>query len=270
MSNLEAPVISASTSQPLSQFSFSLFMRLPAELQLEVLSHCGNNDLVCLSISTHTLRALALPLIPKRLSLLSYDQTLPQEALECTCGEKCMSGVAQNARAHRVRHHSYENRVDPAKPYSPRAYLRCHDFSPCRLYPPGHAVCPRPRCAHCACTTCPLHVRLRGWMGDRKFCHECRKFTRRPRSGKYKGRCEFHLLNTHFSLEILSDAGISPGLHGRAPIRRMPNNRWTYKKGQSYGNRWWRGWGTWGLDSWGYPDGDKTADVSRRRNTRVV
>lgn len=191
MSDPDHPTSLAVESQPLSQFSFSLFMRLPAELQLEILLHCPQNDLVCLSLSSQTLRALTLPLIPAKPWLLSYDQTLPPEALECTCGEKCMTGVGQNARGHRKGLHSYENRVDPNKPYSPRAYLRCHDFSPCRKYPADHAVCPRPRCTHCACTTCPLHVRLRGWMGDRKFCHDCRKFTRRPRSGKNKGRCKF-------------------------------------------------------------------------------
>lgn len=194
MSDLAPPTTLALEPQPLSQFSFSLFMRLPAELQLEILSHCPQNDLVCLSLSSQALRDLTLPLIPKRPWLLSYDQTLPQEDLECTCGEKCMTGVAQNARAHRKGHHSYENRVDPNKPYNPRAYLRCHDFSLCRKYPADHAVCRQPRCTHCLCTTCPLHVRLRGWMGDQKFCHDCRKFTRRARSGKYKGRCEYHLL----------------------------------------------------------------------------
>ncbi|KAL2286111.1 hypothetical protein FJTKL_07337 [Diaporthe vaccinii] len=248
MSDLGTAVTSAMESQPLSQFSFSLFMRLPAELQLEILSHCAQNDLVCLSLSSHALRALTLSLIPEHPWLLSYDQTLPQDALECTCGEKGMTGVAQNARAHRKRHHSYERRIDLSKPYSSRSYLKCHDFSLCRKYPSDHAVCRIPRCIHCACTTCPLHVRLRGWMGERKFCHDCRKFTSRPRSGKYKGRC----------------------LHGRPPVRRMPNNRWTYRKGQSYGRRWWRLWGTWGQDSWGYPEGDRTADVSRRRNARVV
>lgn len=270
MSDLESPTTSALESQPLSQFSFSLFMRLPAELQLEILSHCQQNDLVCLSLSSHALRALTLPLIPERLWLLSYDQTLPPEAIECTCGEKKMTGVAQDAPAHRKGHHSYENRVDLSKPYSSRRILRCNDFSFCRKYPPGHAVCRVARCTHCACTTCPLHVRLRGWMGERKFCHECRLFTRRPPSGKYKGRCEFHILYTHFYSEILTDSNNSSGLHGRPPVRRMPNNRWTYRKGQSYGRSWWRMWGTWGQDRWGYPEGDRTADVSRRRNARVV
>ena len=34
--------------------------------------------------------------------------------------------------------------------------------------------------------------------------------------------------------------------------------------------RWWRAWGTSTVESWGYPKGDMTADISRRRNTRVV
>lgn len=202
MSDMVAPTTSASESKPLSQFSFSLFMRLPAELQLEILSHCPYNDRVCLSLSSHTLRALTLPLVGKRPYLGSYDQTLPPEAIECTCGENAMTGVAQSRRAHRKGHHSYEHYVDPKTPYSERARLRCWDFSACRKYPEGHAMCPRSRCTHCACTTCPLHVRLQGWMGDRKFCQDCRKFTRRPRSGKNKGRCEFHLLQ---ALLILLD-----------------------------------------------------------------
>ncbi|KAI7777163.1 F-box domain-containing protein [Diaporthe eres] len=140
MSDLGTAVTSAMESQPLSQFSFSLFMRLPAELQLEILSHCAQNDLVCLSLSSHALRALTLSLIPEHPWLLSYDQTLPQDALECTCGEKGMTGVAQNARAHRKRHHSYERRIDLSKPYSSRSYLKCHDFSLCRKYPSDHAA----------------------------------------------------------------------------------------------------------------------------------
>lgn len=269
MSDLSLPITSASEPEPLSHFSMTLFMRLPAELQLEILSHCPQNDLVCLSLSSHTLRALTLPLLPAQPGLLSYDQTSPPESLECTCGEKAMTGVAQNARVHRRLHHSYQWPLQPKAVYIPRS---CHDYSPCRKYPSGHAVCKVARCTHCECTTCPLYVRLRGWMGDRKFCHDCRKFTKRPRSGKNKGRCEFDRLHTQFDIdpESLTDADDSQGLHGRPPFRRMPNNRWTYKKGLAYGRRWWRLWGTWGRDGWDYPRGDRTADISRRRNARVV
>lgn len=264
------PPLSPPPSPPLSQFSFSLFVRFPAELQLEILGHCPQNDLVCLSLSSHAFRALTLPLIPEQPYLLYYDQNLPKESLECSCGEKNMTGVAQNARAHRKGHHSWEDRVNLKSRYSRRVRLGCHDFSPCRKYPADHAVCKKPRCRHCSCTTCPLHVRLQGWMGDRKFCHDCRMFTKRPRSGKNKGRCESPLLYTHSHSGLLTNADNLPGLHGRPPIRRRPDNRWTYKKGSSYGRGWWKMWGTWGIDRGGNSKGDSTADASSTRNARVV
>ncbi|EXF78028.1 F-box domain-containing protein [Colletotrichum fioriniae PJ7] len=191
MSGKSAPV---NSSQPLTQFSFAIFTKLPPELQLEILSHCQQNDLICISLASHSLRAMMLPLIPAKPSLLSYDQVHPPEALKCECGDTSAIGVVQDKYWHRRKRHVYKS------------------------------------------------------MGDLRYCAECQKFTKRPQTKKYKGRC----------------------LHGRPRVRRNPDNHWTAKKGVSYGYRWWRRWGTCGVDAWGYPDGDKTADISRRRNARVV
>lgn len=172
--------------QPLFRFSFSLFAKLPAELQLEILSHCQQNDLVCLSLSSHSLRSLTLPLIPAKPWLSSYDQTHHPDAIQCTCGNDSMTGVRQDNSSHRRKRHSYEysNKAIPRGPPG------CTDWSPCRPYPADHAVCRQRWCRHCTCTTCPLYARLRGWMGDQKYCSKCARFTRRPRTKKYNGRCK--------------------------------------------------------------------------------
>ncbi|KAJ0123741.1 F-box domain-containing protein [Diaporthe amygdali] len=126
----------AASSQALSQFSFSFFIRLPAELQLEILSHCQQNDLICLSLSSHSLRALTLPLIPAKPWLLSYDQIHPSDAIQCKCGDDSMTGVGQNNYSHRRKRHIYEysNKTTPHGPPG------CTDWSPCRPYPADHAV----------------------------------------------------------------------------------------------------------------------------------
>lgn len=279
MADSTSASIPETSTQPLTQFSFSLFVKLPAELQLEILSHCHTNDLVCLSLSSHALRNLTLPFIPSRPPLWSFDQNLPTEAIECSCGDKTMIGVSQCAVSHRKRRHMYMYEKKDRFGNDVRVYQRnhppfghpCQNHSPCRAYPADHLLCRQPRCTHCSCTTCPLHVRLRGWMGDRKFCPRCRKFTSRPQTKKYKGRCECLLYKVlDYDLGPLTDANASSGLHGHPPTRRVPNNRWTFRKGQSYGYRWWRGWGTCTVESWGYPEGDMSADISRRRNARVV
>ncbi|KAI3540511.1 hypothetical protein CTAM01_05693 [Colletotrichum tamarilloi] len=76
---------SVNSSQPLAQFSLAIFTRLPPELQLEILSHCQQNDLICMSLASHSLRAMMLPLIPTKPSLLSYDQVNPPETIKCEC-----------------------------------------------------------------------------------------------------------------------------------------------------------------------------------------
>lgn len=186
---------SETSSQALSQFSLSLFDKLPAELQLEILSHCQTNDLICLSLSSHSLRDLMLPLIPSRPSLLSFDQALPAGAIQCSCGNKTMTGVSQNAISHRKRRHIYmyekkDRFGENVRLNYPPHGRKCQNHSACRNYPADHPICPQRRCTHCSCTTCPLHVRLRGWMGDRKFCPHCRRFTVRSQTKRYKGRCE--------------------------------------------------------------------------------
>lgn len=189
---------SETSSQALSQFSFSLFVKLPTELQLEILSHCRTNDLICLSLSSHSLRDLTLPLVPCRPSLLSFDQAFPTGAIECSCGDKTMISVSQDAKSHRERRHVYMYERKDRFGQNVRRYHRnypphrheCQNRSSCRIYSADHPICHQRRCTHCSCTTCPLHVRLRGWMGDRKFCPQCRKFTVRSQTKKYKGRCE--------------------------------------------------------------------------------
>lgn len=190
-----APTSTSETpSQALSQFSFSLFVKLPVELQLEILSHCRTNDLICLSLSSHSLRDLTLPLIPCRPSLLSFDQAFPTGAIECSCGDKSMLGVSQDAMSHRRRRHLYMYDKKDGLGVNIRQWRRncpspgheCQYHSACRKYPADHPICHQRRCAHCYCTTCPLQVRLRGWMGDRKFCPRCRNFTLRS----HRGRCD--------------------------------------------------------------------------------
>lgn len=189
------------TSQELPQFSFSLFVKLPAELQLDILSHCRTNDLVCLSLSSHYFRDLTQPFIPRRPKLLSYDQTLSVEQIQCACGDKLPSHmrIAQHALSHRKRRHMYVYEVrcrgvgDVLASWDlryPPFRQPLQNHSACHAYPADHLLCRKRGCAHCSCTTCPLHVRLRSWMGDRKYCHQCRKFTVRMQTKKYKGRCE--------------------------------------------------------------------------------
>ncbi|KAF4923178.1 hypothetical protein CGCVW01_v004848 [Colletotrichum viniferum] len=78
------------------------------------------------------------------------------------------------------------------------------------------------------------------------YCQHNDLFTKRETTNKYKGRC----------------------LHGRPKTRKAPNNHWTAKKGQSYGYRWWRRWGTSGVDSWAYNEKPRTP--GQMINARVV
>lgn len=189
---------SETPSQALSQFSFSVFVKLPAELQLEILSHCHGNDLICLSISSHSLREMMLPLIPSQPSLLSFDHAFPTGPIECSCDDKTTMKVSQDAVSVRKRRRMYMYEKKDRFGESVRRYHRnypphgqeCQNHSVCRKCHADHPTCHQRRCTHCSCTTCPLHVRLRGWMGDRKFCPLCRKFTVRSQTKKYKGRCE--------------------------------------------------------------------------------
>ncbi|OBR07982.1 F-box domain-containing protein [Colletotrichum higginsianum IMI 349063] len=242
-----------------SQFSAALFSRLPPEIRLEILSHCQQNDLICLSLSSHYFRNLTSPLIPSKPSLLSCDQNVPQETLACSCGNDRVSEVVHNVDAHRRKRHSYiVKRIDHGDGLAGSNNNNnnnnniCMEGWPCRTYPPQHEMCRRPWCKHCACISCPLYTRLRGWMGqDRRYCSVCRTFTKRAWTKKYNGRC----------------------LHGRPKVRKASNNHWTAKKGQSYGYRWWRRWGTSGVDCGGYGGNYEEGDplsLQKRRNPRVV
>ncbi|EFQ34108.1 F-box domain-containing protein [Colletotrichum graminicola] len=238
-------------TQPISQFSASLFAKLPAEIQLETLSYCQQNDLVCLSLSSHYFRYLTLRLIPKKPHLQLYDQNLPPEAISCACGNKLPVGVAQNPYAHRKRRHEYI--VNSMPRVQSDSHICQHWSSPCRAYPPEHPMCRLPGCRHCMCISCPLYVRLRSWIGkELRYCSKCWKFTKREWTKKYNGRC----------------------LHGRPKVRRTSNNHWTAVKGRSYGDRWWNRWGTRGVDSWGFDDEKYVkgfwSNLEKRRNARIV
>ncbi|KXJ93601.1 F-box domain-containing protein [Microdochium bolleyi] len=230
---------------------FSLFRHLPAELQLHVLTFCRQNDLICLSLASHFYHGLTLPMIPSKPSLQLYDQNLAPDAIVCSCGNKSLVAVEKSIYAHRRRRHAY---VCEPSAFRTQETLACQLYSStCRDYPEDHAVCEQRGCRHCICIGCPLYVRLRSWFGDDlRYCTKCRLFTRRERTKKYKGRC----------------------LHGRPRVRRAANNHWTAVKGQSYGYRWWRRWGTQGVDNWGFDDDkykkDDPSSTARRRNARVV
>lgn len=251
---------------PLSQCSATLLARLPTELNLHILSYCQRNDLICLSLTSHYFRDLVLPMIPKRLSLELYDQNIASQDLRCGCGEKLPTAVERDPRAHRRRQHHFrfEHSTCP------------HYYIDCRAYPEGHAACKIRGCHHCECISCPLHTRLCTWIGgDLRYCNECRRFTKRETTKKYKGRCKcrFTQVMGFLRTNVKADSSL-PGLHGRAKVRRSPNNHWTAVKGQSYGPRWWRRWGTSGVDSWGFDDDkhkrDDPTTWARRRNPRVV
>ncbi|KAJ1329930.1 F-box-like domain-containing protein [Microdochium nivale] len=234
----------------LSNFSASLFARLPAELILHILSFCPRNDLICLSLASHYFRHLTLPMVPTRPPLQLYDQNLPSDKIACACGNSAPIGVEMNVYAQRKRRHEYV--YESGHRYKGGS-SDCHYWgSKCREYFADH-VCKQRGCRHCVCISCPLYVRLRSWFGDDlRYCTKCRQFTRREWTKKYKGRC----------------------LHGRPKARKVPNNHWTTIKGHSYGYRWWRRWGTLGVDSWGFDDDkhkkDDPSTTAKRRNARVV
>ncbi|KAH7179098.1 F-box domain-containing protein [Fusarium flagelliforme] len=218
---------------------FTLFRQFPPEIQLEVLKQCARNDLVCLSLTSHELRLLSTPLITSKPKLEWVDQLgstadvphgCPLDKSEMDYRSTC-EGVRgkelhYNSWQHRRKRHTVSGRV-------------CY---PCNYYPDDHPECSVPYCKkHCLCISCPLFTRLRGWMGERKYCSDCRKFTIRHK--RNKGRC----------------------MHGRRKVRKAPNNQWTHRKGLSYGRRWWRKWGTCNIDHEAY-----TPDANRRPNARVV
>ncbi|KAK1982968.1 F-box domain-containing protein [Colletotrichum cereale] len=241
-------------AEPQSQFSASLFTKLPAEIRLEILSCCPQNDLICLSLSSHYFRELTLPLITKVPPLHLCDQNLPPGVIPCVCGNDRPMWVEHSPRDHRKRQHAYAIKPVATCSSYPDGCICRRGSSFWGVYAPEHPVCRRPGCRHCMCISCPLYARLRGWMGkDLRYCSKCRKFTKREWTKKYNGRC----------------------LHGRPKVRKSSDNHWTAVKGQSYGYRWWRRWGTTGVYRWGLDDDDEHVEedslsLNKRRNARVV
>ncbi|KAL5598171.1 hypothetical protein FOVSG1_002176 [Fusarium oxysporum f. sp. vasinfectum] len=220
---------------------FTLFHKFPPELKLEILNFCSRNDLVCLSLTGPDMRNLVTPLIPSKPNLTWVDQLGPTPDVPSECRDPYHNNIPRRSdcdgareqeviyfpTGHRFRRHEYRG---------------CKVCYRCRMYPIDHPVCNVSYCKkHCACISCPLFMRLRGWMGDRKYCAECNQFTTRTK--RNNRRCT----------------------HGRQKVRKTPNNHWSRSKGLSYGNRWWRKWGTHGIDHEAYQPKD-----TRRRNARVV
>ncbi|KAF6833178.1 F-box domain-containing protein [Colletotrichum plurivorum] len=205
-------------------------------MQQEILKNCLPTDLVCLSLTCHYLRNLALPMIPKKPRLNSYDQT--NNPISCECGVVDAKVVYYPFWYDHRRHE-----------FSPDLTFRCPKCQERKKYPPGHRTCPRLSCMHCECITCPLSERLKQWTGKKwKYCDRCVKFTNKKKY--HNGRC----------------------LHEGPRKLRAPNNHWTHKKGQSYGPRWWRKWGTSNIDRTGYlvANTEEGLTTAGPRNTRVV
>lgn len=169
---------------------FTLFPRFPPEIQLTILNLCNRNDLVCLSLTSHYFRALVTPLINSKPELEWVDQlgSTPDVPHGCpvdhsspfyrsNCEGVRGSNVYYNSRMHRGKRHSTAARI-------------CFK---CGKYPQDHPICKAPFCKkHCLCISCPLFIKLRGFMGERRYCSKCRVFTTRYK--KHKGRCMYTAL----------------------------------------------------------------------------
>ncbi|KAI1020381.1 hypothetical protein LB503_006066 [Fusarium chuoi] len=157
---------------------FTLFHKFPPELKLDILSFCTRNDLVCLSLTGPDMRNLVAPLIPSKPNLTWADQLGPTPDVPSECRDPYHNNIPRRPDCDGPR----EREVV----YSPISHrFRRHEYSGkicyrCRNYPSAHPVCNVSYCKkHCACISCPLFMRLRGWMGDRKYCAECNQFTTR-------------------------------------------------------------------------------------------
>ncbi|CAG2007649.1 unnamed protein product [Fusarium graminearum] len=223
---------------------FTLFPRFPPEVQLTILSLCNRNDLVCLSLTSHYFQALVTPLITSKPKLEWVDQLRSTADVPHGCpvddSSRFYCSNCEGVRGSNVYHNScmrgYKRRSNKRRSTPARICFKCGTYSQ------DHPICNVPFCKkHCQCISCPLFIRLRGFMGERRYCSKCRVFTTRYK--KHKGRCT----------------------HGVTKVRKAPNNHWTHTKGRSYGRRWWRKWGTCKVDSDAY-----TPDANRRFNARVV
>lgn len=168
---------------------FTLFPKFPPEIQLEILKQCTRNDLVCLSVTCHDFRTFTTPLITDKPKLEWVDQLgsmddVPHACLVDESDRDYRPGckgpydkdLLCNPFMHRHKRHTFRGR---------RPICR-----KCEFYPENHPSCSVPFCKkHCLCISCPLFIRLRGWMGKRRYCGECRKFTNRLK--KNNGRCKY-------------------------------------------------------------------------------
>lgn len=165
---------------------FKLFRQFPPEIQLEVLKQCARNDLVCLSLTSHELRLLSTPLITSKPKLEWVDQLGSTADVPHGCpldkSEMNYRSTCEGVRGKELHYNSWQHR---RKRHTVSGRL-CY---PCNYYPDNHPTCDVPYCKkHCLCISCPLFTRLRGWMGERRYCSDCRKFTIRHK--RNKGRCK--------------------------------------------------------------------------------
>jgi hypothetical protein len=182
--------MSAASPEP-----FTLFHKFPPELKLEILNLCSRNDLICLSLTGPDMRNLVTPLIPSKPNLTWVDQLGPTPDVPSECRDPYHNNIPRRSdcggareqeviyfpTSHRFRRHEYRG---------------CKICYRCRTYPTDHPVCNVPYCKkHCACISCPLFMRLRGWMGDRKYCAECNQFTCRTK--RNNGRCTYLILDSN-------------------------------------------------------------------------
>lgn len=135
-----------------------LFVNLPAELKLEVLSHCGQLDLVCLSLTNKYFRDLTLPLAPIKPHPFLLE--------DLNASYRTSKPTRFHAWDHQYGHHR------------------------CNVRPGDTYQCKKRGCRrHCArCLSCPLYARIKKFMEPLRFCQVCEGFT--PRLKKNKGRCK--------------------------------------------------------------------------------
>jgi hypothetical protein len=169
--------------------TFTYFRKFPPEIQLEILKQCSRNDIVCFSLTSHDFRALTKPLITSKPHLEWVDQLGSTADIPDACpGDRggC-DGIRDKELKYDARMHRYK-RHNTGVPY-PKCYS-------CMFYPKDHPACKVAYCKkHCMCISCPLFVRLRGWMAERRYCSTCRMFT--ARNKKNKGRCMYTATASH-------------------------------------------------------------------------
>ncbi|KAL8369749.1 hypothetical protein RB595_000200 [Gaeumannomyces hyphopodioides] len=159
------------------QLSWTLFARLPAELQLEILERCHQNDLVCLSLASRFFRFITLPLLPAKPSLLEYKW----DRMICdTSGLLSMRSRAElSERLAALGPAARQLRGTPLP-----------DNREVHSDTVRNSVNEEAWCVQCLSTGYPLYAQLQDWMGSRKFCTTCRKFTKRPWAKRFGRRCQ--------------------------------------------------------------------------------